>query len=116
MTTTKRTKKRAKPSIFPEIMEGLRAVKDHVAGKITLRKTVREDLPAIPELAATEIRTTREKLGLSQAVFAARLCTKKRTLEQWEQGRTKPNDQAAALIRLVQKYPDTIERLAKATM
>ena len=28
-----------------------------------------------------------------------------------EQGRSKPNEQAAALIWLVRKYPDTLERL-----
>ena len=34
-----------------------------------------------------------------------------RTLERWEQGRSKPNEQAAALIWLVRKYPDTLDRL-----
>jgi hypothetical protein len=34
-----------------------------------------------------------------------------RTLERWEQGRSKPNEQAAALIWLVLKYPDTFDRL-----
>ncbi|MHA7833067.1 MAG: helix-turn-helix domain-containing protein, partial [Algiphilus sp.] len=32
--------------------------------------------------------------------------------ENWEQGRAKPNQQAALLIRLVEKYPDTVKRLA----
>jgi putative transcriptional regulator len=45
-------------------------------------------------------------------VFAAYLRTRVRTLENWEQGRAKPNAQAALLIRLVQRYPDTVERLA----
>ena len=35
-----------------------------------------------------------------------------RTLENWEQGRARPNAQAALLINLVKRYPDTIERLA----
>jgi putative transcriptional regulator len=34
-----------------------------------------------------------------------------RTLERWEQGRSKPNEQAAVLLWLVRKYPDTLERL-----
>jgi hypothetical protein len=33
-----------------------------------------------------------------------------RTLERWEQGRSKPNEQAV-LLWLVRKYPDTLERL-----
>ncbi len=36
-----------------------------------------------------------------------------RTVEKWEQGRAKPNPQAAALVLLVRKYPDTRERLEK---
>ena len=36
-----------------------------------------------------------------------------RTLENWEQGRAKPNAQAALLIRMVPLYPDTVRRLAE---
>lgn len=40
-------------------------------------------------------------------MFARYLCTNPRTLENWEQGRARPNAQAALLIRLVERYPDT---------
>jgi len=40
-------------------------------------------------------------LNLSRAVFAHELHVSPRTLEKWEQGRTKPKEQAAALIMLV---------------
>jgi putative transcriptional regulator len=33
------------------------------------------------------------------------------TTTHWEQGKAKPNAQAAALIKLVEKYPDMVERL-----
>jgi putative transcriptional regulator len=33
-------------------------------------------------------------------------------VENWEQGRAKPNAQAALLINLVRHYPDTVQRLA----
>jgi len=48
----------------------------------------------------------------SRAVFARKLRIHVRTLEKWEQGRAKPNPQAA-LVLLVRKYPDTQERLEK---
>jgi putative transcriptional regulator len=48
---------------------------------------------------------------MSRPAFASRLGVNPRTLERWEQGRSKPNDQAAALILLVRKYPDTLEGL-----
>jgi len=40
------------------------------------------------------------------------LRTKPRTLENWEQGRAEPNALATTLIRLVQKFPQTVQHLA----
>ena len=65
----------------------------------------------MPEVTAQELIALRERLHLSRPVFAGYLRTNPRTLENWEQGRTKPNAQAALLIRLVEKFPDTVERL-----
>lgn len=45
-------------------------------------------------------------------VFADYLRTKERTLENWEQGRARPNQHATLLIRLLERYPDTVKRLA----
>jgi len=67
--------------------------------------------PAPLAITPALIRQTREALNLSRAVFARELHISPRTLEKWEQGRSKPNDQAAALILLVRKYPDTLQRL-----
>jgi len=44
-------------------------------------------------------------------VFARHLRVSVRTIENWEQGRAKPNAQAAALILMVRKYPDTLKKL-----
>ena len=55
---------------------------------------------------------TREALHMSRQVFAFRIGVNPRTLERWEQGRSKPNEQAAVLLWLVRKYPDTLQRLA----
>jgi len=46
-------------------------------------------------------------------VFARRLRVSTRTLENWEQGRARPNAQAAALILMVRKFPDTLEKLSE---
>ena len=53
----------------------------------------------------------REQLHLSRPVFARYLRTNPRTLENWEQGRAKPNAQAALLIRMVAQFPDMVDRL-----
>lgn len=107
-TTRKSASKR---SLFAEISEGVEALAAARKGKRTLRTHVVVYRPA-PELEPEELVRIREKLKLSRALFAAYLRTNVRTLENWEQGRARPNAQAALLVSLVKKYPDTVDRLA----
>jgi putative transcriptional regulator len=100
-----------KRNLFAEITEGFEALADERAGKRTLRTHEVEEAPA-PRIRAADIIAIRERLRLSRPLFARYLRTNPRTLENWEQGRAKPNAQAALLIRLVERYPDTVERLA----
>lgn len=100
-----------KRNLFAEISEGFGALADDRAGKRTLRIVEVESKP-VPEISAAELLALRERLHLSRPVLAAYLRTNPRTLENWEQGRAKPNAQAALLIRLVEKFPDTVNRLA----
>jgi putative transcriptional regulator len=100
-----------KRNLFAEIAEGFEALSEERAGKRTLR-THKIEAQLAPEVSAKELVTLRERLHLSRPVFASFLRTNPRTLENWEQGRAKPNAQAALLIRLVEKFPDTVERLA----
>ena len=87
-------------------------MKAHREGKITLRTFQAEPL-ALPEVDAALIRETRAQLNVSRRVFARQLRVNERTLEKWEQGRAKPNKQAATLILLTRQFPDTLERLAQ---
>jgi putative transcriptional regulator len=100
----------AKDNVFGELMEGVKAMLAHRQAKVTLR-SYREDVAPLPLVDAKFIRDTRQKLRSSRAVFARRLRINQRTLEKWEQGRAKPNPQAAALLLLVRHYPDTLDRL-----
>jgi putative transcriptional regulator len=100
-----------KRDLFAELTEGFGALADERAGKLTLRTHEVEWLPT-PEVTADELIALRTRLHLSRPVFARYLRTNPRTLENWEQGRARPNAQAALLIRLVERYPDTVERLA----
>lgn len=97
--------------LFGELMEGMSALEAARRGKRTLRTHALAFKPA-PELTPNELVRLRERLNLSRGLFAAYLRTNVRTLENWEQGRARPNAQAALLIHLVKRYPDTVERLA----
>ena len=105
----------SKRKIFDEMIEGVAAMKSHREGKITLRSYKIEVAP-LPRVDSKLIRDTRKKLHCSRAVFARKLRINERTLEKWEQGRAKPNPQAAALVLLVRRYPDTLERLERVAL
>ena len=104
-------KSTARRDLFGEIMEGMGALQAERRGKRTLRTHTVAYKPA-PELTPDDLVRVREHLNLSRGVFAAYLRTNVRTLENWEQGRARPNAQAALLIHLVKRYPDTVQRLA----
>jgi len=102
----------AKRNIFSELMEGVSAMQAQREGKITLRNYKVKPVP-LPRVDARTIRETRERLRFSRPVFARKLHINERTLEKWEQGRAKPNPQAATLLLLVSRYPDMLERLER---
>jgi putative transcriptional regulator len=100
-----------KRNLFNELKEGFGALEQSRKGKLTLRQSTLEQKP-VPQITPQELLKLREKLNLSRGLFARYLRANGRTLENWEQGRASPNAQAVILIRLVERYPDTVERLA----
>lgn len=110
MTTAK--KKVAKRDLFAEISEGFTALAKARKGKQTMRTHVVAFKPA-PKVSPKDVTRLRKKLDLSRPLFATYLRTNTRTVENWEQGRAKPNAQAALLISLVDRFPDTVQRLSE---
>lgn len=100
-----------KRNLFDEMMQGMDEMAAQREGKITLRQVTVEDKPA-PRVTAEEIVALRKKMKMSQRVFAMRIRTSPETLRNWEQDKARPNAQAALLLKLVEQYPDMVERLA----
>lgn len=50
----------------------------------------------------------RENLGLSQSKFAKLLGISTSTLQNWEQGRRKPEGPAKILLNVAARYPDAV--------
>jgi putative transcriptional regulator len=111
MKGTAKAARAARRDLFAELSEGVSALAEARIGKRTLRTHAVEYKPA-PRVTPKELIRVRKRLKLSRALFAIYLRTNVRTLENWEQGRAKPNAQAALLINLVKRYPDTVDRLA----
>jgi putative transcriptional regulator len=104
-------KRMAKRNVFAELTEGMAALAESREGKRTLRTHAVQFKPA-PTVTPKELIRVRQSLNMSRGLFAVYLRTNVRTLENWEQGRAKPNAQAALLINLVKLFPDTVQRLA----
>jgi putative transcriptional regulator len=75
------------------------------AGEI---KAGRKKPSRIYEIKPPEIKTVREKLNVSQNEFALMIGVSVRTLQNWEQGRRKPEGPAKALLRIASKNPSAV--------
>lgn len=58
------------------------------------------------EVAAPDVKTLREQIGLSQSEFARLLHVGIKTLQNWEQHRRNPTGPAAALLKIVSAAPE----------
>ncbi len=76
--------------------------------------------PDNPPLSGSEIarlrrvadaRRIRFNLGMTQEEFAQTFQLALSTLRDWEQGRTKPDQAARTLLRLIDKNPDEVRRM-----
>jgi putative transcriptional regulator len=56
----------------------------------------------------------RQSLNMSRPAFARSLHIPERTLEKWEQGRSKPNQEAIVLVELVKEEPKMLQRIQRA--
>jgi putative transcriptional regulator len=80
-----------------------------------IARAVAADPDAAPILNAAETasglaRSTRRRLGISQAEFAARFHVPIGTLRDWEQNRKQPDAPALAYLRVIAREPDMVAR------
>jgi putative transcriptional regulator len=85
-------------NIGQEILDGIKEIKRFKKGKIKLKtRTLNEPSPA---------KTIRKRLKLSQLAFASLMGVSPRTIQDWEQGRRKPQGPAKSLLRIAEQYPE----------
>jgi len=100
----------SKRDLFEELKLGLEDAYTFEQEKMTL-KTVTVEKKERKILTADEIRAIRDKYNMSRAIFANFLRISTRTLEKWELGTSRPNEQATTLLSLTDMYPDMFDRL-----
>jgi putative transcriptional regulator len=83
---------------FDQLVKGVREMKRHAAGKrVRGSRTTSLDEP--------DVRAIRKAANVSQAQFAALIGVNLRTLQNWEQQRTRPSGPARALLKILASDP-----------
>jgi putative transcriptional regulator len=84
------------------ILRGARQALDYARG-------AREGFVAhVPE--EVDVAAIRKRLGLSQGEFAAQYGFKLDAVQNWEQGRRRPDGAARAFLRVIEREPEAVQR------
>lgn len=89
---------------FDQLIKGVREMQRHLAGK-----SVRG--AKVSELFEPDVRSIREAAHITQSQFARLIGVNLRTLQNWEQQRTRPTGPARALLRIVASDPKALAAL-----
>ena len=83
---------------FDQLVKAVRQMNRHIAGKVVRgAKTT--------ELAEPNVRAIREAAKISRSQFARLIGVNLRTLQNWEQRRTRPSGPARVLLKIVASDP-----------
>lgn len=84
----------------------IRAMKEviaHAEGRVALPTRY----VAVPE--DVDVKAIRSRLGLSQAEFSRRYAVSQRSLQEWEQGRRRPEGAVRAYLTVIERNPKAVE-------
>lgn len=102
--SSKRSNRESKTTpLGRSIVRGLEEAVAHARGELQLRTRV------IHVPAAVNVRDIREQMGLSQSQFAEQFGFNPRTLQEWEQGRAKPDAAIRAYLTVISRNPAAVE-------
>ena len=92
--------------LFDDLEESVREAGRHARGEFDV------DREAVRAHGVPDARAIREAQGLTQAAFAAALGVPVRTLQNWEQGRRRPDPAAVTLLKVAAVHPEVLLELA----
>jgi putative transcriptional regulator len=98
-------RKAPKKTLGDLLVQSLTEVRDGLRGrpeKLTM-KTV--EIPDPPRFTANAVHKLRDRLGLSQALFAKLLGVSRKLVEAWEAGTRTPSPMACRLLDAIARRP-----------
>jgi len=82
------------------LVEGMTQVLAHVRGEIELKSYT---LPG-----PINVKAIRKRVGMSQSEFASAFALNRRTLQEWEQGKTAPDNAVRAYLTVIDRNPEAV--------
>src|SRR3954469_20548035 len=86
----------------------IRSVKQAIAWTNGEHVPVRVTMVSVERPPVVDVRSLRQKLGLSQSQFAARFGFTPATVKNWEQGRTQPDGPSRVLLAVIAHHPEAV--------
>jgi len=97
--------------LFDQLVESIKQMKAIEAGRLKPTRVVREE--DLLRVETPDVASLRGHFGLSQAQFAALLGISVDTLQNWEQGRRRPEGPAKVLLRVAAAHPEALLSVTK---
>ena len=108
VSSAAKPRRRTEAPLGERLLESMKELQAHLRGEIKLSETVYHVPPE------TDVRALRETLGLSQSDFAALFGFNVRSLQDWEQGRRRPEIPIRAYLAVIQRDPQAVIRALRA--
>ncbi len=95
--------KTRRPTVGQRIVEGLEQAVGWTQGR---KEGAQVTVVHVPQ---TDVREVRKRMGLSQSQFAAKFGFPLATLQNWEQGRARPDAPTRVLLAVIARHPEAVE-------
>ena len=86
-----------------DLVEAMQEAAAFVRGAVGRTRTHVVNVPNV------DVAAVRRQTGLSRPRFAARFGLDPRAVQDWEQGRRRPDRAARVLLRVIERHPDVVE-------
>ena len=96
--------------VYEGIMQGLNEAIAYNEGKIKAR-TKTMTIEPVPDFKASEIKSIRNELGMTQVLFAGFMGVSAKTVEAWEAGRNMPNGPARRILAMLKVDPTLPQKM-----
>ena len=92
-----------------DLIEAMGEVAAFVQGDVGKTQTHVVEVPSV------DVAAVRRQTGLSRPKFAARFGLDPRAVQDWEQGRRRPDRAARVLLRIIEQNPEVVAKAAVPT-